>query len=772
MTSLKAFFAYPGNPSVIGQSIEDAIKKSLNVTSWKALDIYGHFIAEEVLSGIKNCDLFIADITVLNFNVTYEIGYAIGNEKRVLLTKNASIDEVEPQIREVGVFDTIGFSQYENSTQLAKLIKDSESKAPLKISFPINIKAPVYLIDTKHKSDWATRIVSRIKKSGYIFRSFDPNESPRLSANDAISQVASSYGVVVPLLSSSFENSSIHNMRASFIAGLSDGMGKATCIIQNGDDPVPLDYRDFVKVTYDPSDVDKNIAQFASRVARAFQKGDTYNNKNKTISFLQSLDLGASSAENEMKTLDNYYLRTDQFLKSLRGEVHLCVGRKGSGKSAIFLQIRDRERSRDRNHNVVLDLKPEGYKLIKFKELVLSFLEEGTLQHTIMAFWEYVLLLEICHKLLLKDQNRHITDHELFEPYKKLFNLYNQTDYDTDGDFSERITGLIGKIHNEYHKKYCGKEGVRLSSAQVTELLYRHDVKLLKDEVISYMQRKQILWLLFDNIDKGWPATGLEHEDLIMIRALIESTRKIERQFGKVNIDVKSIIFLRNDVYELLVKDTSDRGKEANVMLDWTDPELLRELVRLRIVSNNLEDDVPFTSAWSQICTSHYKGEESSQYLIDRSLMRPRFLLNLINQCKSFAVNLNHSVIEEDDIEKGLEAYSSDLLADIHCEIDDIAPGSGESLYAFIESKQYLHHKEVNELLHEFGVEKELANKIIEILLWYGFIGLQVNDNETKYIYNFNYNMRLMSGFAKKKKDDLFYQINPAFWPALFIKIA
>jgi hypothetical protein len=284
------------------------------------------------------------------------------------------------------------------------------------------------------------------------------------------------------------------------------------------------------------------------------------------------------------------------------------------------------------------------------------------------------------------------------------------------------------------------------------------------------MKHKDILWLLFDNIDKGWPTTGLEHEDLIIIRALIESTRKIERQFGKFNIDVKSIIFLRNDVYELLVKETSDRGKEANVMLDWTDPDLLRELVRLRIISNNIEEAMPFKSVWLRIFISHYNGEESSQYLIDRSLMRPRFLLDLINQCKSFAVNLNHSVIEEDDIKKGLEAYSSDLLADIHYEIDDISPGSGESLYAFIGCKQSLHYKEANKLLYDFSIEKELAEKIINILLWYGFLGLQVNDNETKYIYNFNYNMRLMQGVAKMQKEDLYYQINPAFWSALLIE--
>src|SRR5690606_23272537 len=127
-----------------------------------------------------------------------------------------------------------------------------------------NVKAPVYLLDTPNKTDWSTRITSRIKKAGFIFRNFDPNELPRLSAYDAINQVAQSYGVVVPLLAERATGSAIHNMRAAFIAGLADGMKKATSILQFADDPVPLDYRDFVEVAYHPNDVNRAIETFAA----------------------------------------------------------------------------------------------------------------------------------------------------------------------------------------------------------------------------------------------------------------------------------------------------------------------------------------------------------------------------------------------------------------------------------------------------------------------------------------------------------------------------
>ncbi|MDP1770969.1 MAG: hypothetical protein Q8L15_01700 [Methylobacter sp.] len=777
MKAVNGFFAYPSNPTEIGNVIEMArnevtrVENGNVISTWKALDVVGHFISEAVLSGIDDNDFLLADISKLNFNVTYEIGYAIGKAKRVLLTKNKSLVTGGPTIQDVGIFDTLGFSEYVNSKELAGFISKAGKLNPLDVSSSVNQKAPIYLLDTAYKTDWSIRIVSRIKKAGYIYRSFDPNETPRLSAYDAISQVSQSYGIVVPLLSSTDAGCEVHNLRGAFIAGLADGMRKALCIIQNGDDPVPLDYRDFVNVSYHTDDVNKIIGKFASKVAKAFQQIDS-SKRAPERSFLKGLNLGATSAENEMRDLEKYYLETDQYLKSLRGEAHLVVGRKGSGKSAIFLQIRDKEREKNRSKNIVLDLKPDGYKLVKFKEQMLSFLQEGTYQHTITAFWEYVLLLEICYKILEKDKQRHIHDHMLFEKYRELAILYNTEEYDPEGDFSERMSGLMKKIYLEYQARYKGEEKVRLSSAQVTELLFKHDVKKLTEQLIAYMERKGSLWLLFDNIDKGWPTSGLEHEDLLIIRALIDATRKIEQKFSRSGLIVNTVVFLRNDVYELLVRETSDRGKEASVILDWTDPDLLRELVRLRIVSNNLDEDMTFQSAWMKIFTSHYRGEETSQFLIERSLMRPRFLLNLINQCKSFAINLNHEIIEEQDIEKGFAAYSSDLLLDIGYELKDISSNSDGVLYSFIDCKGEMSEECAKVLLSEFGLNDELVNRIFDLLLWYGFLGIKVNSDDVKFIYDFNYNMRLMEGIIRKGRNSINFVINQAFWPSLMIKNA
>lgn len=771
----QGFFAYPSTPREVGEPIETAVREyfssgNVTVLSWKNLDIVGHFIAAEVVSTIEESDFLVADISSLNFNVTYEIGYAIGQSKPIVLVKNKSIHSNDAKIQEVGIFDTLGYEKYENSLQLRDCVSKAKDKKPIEVFLEINQKAPVYFLDTPHKTDWSGRIVSRIKKAGYIFRNFDPAELPRLSANDAITQVAQSYGVVVPLLTENSEGYDVHNIRAAFIAGLAHGMGKSTCILQNGDSPVPLDYRDFVNVTYHPDDINEYIAIFASEVAQLFQSSVPVK-ETKQRSFLKSINLGATSAENEMRDLENYYLETDQYLKALRGEAHLVVGRKGSGKSAIFLQIRDTEREKSRSQNIILDLKPDGYKLVKFKERILSFLEEGTYQHTITAFWEYVLLLEICYKILEKDKHRHIRDHTLFDGYRALYQLYYSNDYDPEGDFSERMSGLMEKIYSEYEARYGEQGNNRLQSAEVTELLYKHDVRKIFDELSSYLEKKNNLWLLFDNLDKGWPTSGLKHEDLLIIRGLIDATQKIEKKFTKKNLQVHTVVFLRNDVYELLVKETSDRGKEASVLLDWTDSDLLRELVRLRIISNELEgiyEDMPFNEAWLKIFVSHYKGEETSRFLIERSLMRPRFLLNLINQCKSFAINLNHHKVYKEDIEKGLEAYSSDLLRDIGYELSDISGDAEGVLYCFIGSDSEISEEDIFEMLGR-ELNFECVQEVFDLLVWYGFLGIKTLKGDVKFIYNFNYNMSLMQGF-KKKIDGRNMVINEAFWPALLIE--
>jgi hypothetical protein len=769
------FFAYPNKPGILEETIESAINKintkGRHIKSWRALEIMGSFIIDNIENEINKQQVLVADISILNFNVTYEIGYAIGRKIPILLIRNKSLAESRPNIREVGLFDTVGYKEYSNSSELVDILTNPEMHVLIGDINPNNT-SPIFLFETKYKTDYATRISARIKKAGFVYRSFDPNEMPRLSAHDAIKNVSQSYGVVVPLLSKESEDFEVHNIRAAFVAGLTFGMDKPLCLLQYDSDPVPIDYRDFVSVYTNVNDINEHIGRFAIEVIEAMQC-DRKTKISETTSQLQKIEFGASAAENEMRTLHYYYLKTDAFLKALRGESQLVVGRKGSGKSAIFLQIRDKERSS--GDNIVLDLKPDGYKLIKFKEQILNFLEEGTFQHTITAFWEYILLLEICHKILDVDKKRYKIQSDLFAPYVKLEDLFRAEDYLTEGDFVERMTRLMNNITKVYKNKYGEKEKVRLTNPEITDFIYRNDIKKLRSALIDYLKFKDKVWLLFDNIDKGWPSNGLTSEDLTIIRSLVEGARSIQREFAVKKINVFPVIFLRNDVYELLVNKTADKQKEAKAILDWVDPDLLKEMIRLRIASSiecepHEEAPTEFNDLWRNICVSHYDGEETFQYLVERSLMRPRFLINLLNQCKSVAINLNHSKINTSDIEKGFSLYSVDLLTDISYEIRDVLPEAENILYGFIQSDREMNQEALTTLIRSIINDGNLVEKVVDVLLYYGFLGINSGTSETTYIYSINYNTQLLKGLINKGKSAITYHINPAFWPALMIK--
>jgi hypothetical protein len=360
------FIAYADQPPDIGDTIEAAAKLvqqppgEQTLLTWRSLAIGGQFIASRVHEGIDNHGCLIGDLSVLNENVTYEIGYAVGREKRLILIMNTDFPEGKDEIDKIGIFDTIGWLRYANSEQLSPLILQANSAAPLRtVDAEFNRRAPVFLLEGMIKSESSTRIISCVKKRGLRFRSFDPNETPRMSAHDVISQVAQSYGVVTTRLPQGRPDCRFHNLRAAFITGLAIGMNKEVLIIQITDDKAPLDYRDQITVCQSYRQIEQAVEAFSSRVTLAFQS-EQGSFDLRDLPLIQRLNLGSSAAENEFTELAEYFVETDIFRRALRGEVRVALGRKGSGKTALFSQVRDKKRA-DRK-NIILDLRPEGYQ--------------------------------------------------------------------------------------------------------------------------------------------------------------------------------------------------------------------------------------------------------------------------------------------------------------------------------------------------------------------------------------------------------------------------
>lgn len=578
-----------------------------------------------------------------------------------------------------------------------------------------------------------------------------------------------SHGVIIPLLPQHFVESTVHNLRAAFVAGVTLGMEKPLLLLQSGDDPVPLDYLDLVRRFKFPQQMDDFVAEFAPIVFASIQSARPPVTT-KPDSLLQRLMLGASSAENEYRELGDYYLITDEFRSVERGEVQIVLGRKGSGKSALFFQLRDRLRRNKKT--VVVDLKPEGFQLLKFKQQVLDYLEEGTRDHTITAFWEYLLMLEICYKLLEGDKTIYLRNHLLFKPYQQLAATYASDEFIAEGDFAERMLQLTQRIAKDFSQQRGDDTAKkRLTTGEITQILHRHDVKELLHQLVDYLQNKDALWILFDNLDKGWPAHGISHEDVLSLRSLLDAMGKLQREFRHRQIPTTGVIFIRNDVYENLVQSIPDRGKISHILIDWADPSLLLEILRRRFLHSGIEGDPLFDDIWRQICVTHIEGQYSADYLIDRCLMRPRSLIEFLKFCKSHAVNLGHKRIEVDDIKQGEETYSTQMVNDISYEMQDVFPAAANALYEFIECPAEMNEDQLKQVLNRISTDANTQEKIFELLLWYGVLGFQRARGEFTFIYSVRYDMRRLRALLQSRGNDgVTYIINPAFWSGLEVK--
>ncbi len=551
-----------------------------------------------------------------------------------------------------------------------------------------------------------------------------------------------------------------------FVAGLADGMGKPLLLLAPKGMDVPSDVKDITTTYQRDTDIHYAIADFAPKVVSFSSRTDQ--KEAVSSNYLQSISIGDPRAENEMPTLGEYYLTTPEYHRALSGDVNLVVGRKGSGKTALWIQVRNKTRA-NRN-NIVVDLKPDGYQLIKLKEDILVYLTEGARQHLITAFWEYLILLEVAYKLIEKDAQVARFNHEIHDEYLALKHAYQAPDFVAGGDFAERLIVLSQHLTERYMERYGPAAGQRLTNADITELLYKHDLRILRQAVARYLDHKQSVWVLFDNLDRGWSTGSADVIDSIVLRCLVDAGRRLEREMRRDGRDFHCIVFVRNDVYDHLMRATADYGKESRATLDWSDADLMREMLRLRLTAKSRwPKTTSFETIWRDLVVSHFRGEETSQYFIERSLMRPRNLLKLFNMCKGFAISFNRTVIDVEDIEKGMKTYSEDLRGDLDRELQDIFPNAHDLLYHFLDAPAVLNASRLFDIFMEAEVNVDEWGRLTEFLLYYGILGIKTGVGDF-YIYDVNYDQNMLNVRISREKEDLAYLINPAFWPGLAIK--
>jgi hypothetical protein len=272
--------------------------------------------------------------------------------------------------------------------------------------------------------------------------------------------------------------------------------------------------------------------------------------------------------------------------------------------------------------------------------------------------------------------------------------------------------------------------------------------------------------LLFDNIDKGWPSQGANEQDIAILRCLLEASRKLQRQLETQNVDFKCLVFIRKDIFDLLVDQTPDRGKESVVNLDWTDEFLLKELVRKRFAE--LPDlSGTFDEIWRILFDPHVGGEDSFHYIMNRTFFQPREIINYVRKCVHVAISRGHTRVEEEDILIAEISYSEDMLNNLRYEMRDVFPEHPNLLNCFIRKPLILSKDDLTVIILDGGIPEDKVDITIDRLIWFSFLGVSLGEDR-RFSYQVTYNIDKLKSYIMSDSDSApVYCIHPAFHKSL-----
>ena len=160
---------YASSPAEIVAPIESAIDRlrrsntDWNWRSWRDLNIQGRIIFCQICKAIRTAATVVADVTTLNFNLLFEIGYSIGLGVPVVPIRDTTYTVDKRSFEELGLLDTLGYLDFRNSEELEKLLSTRcpSSAIPDQRESPFP-ETPLYFIKGQMNTEGAVRLMSTL----------------------------------------------------------------------------------------------------------------------------------------------------------------------------------------------------------------------------------------------------------------------------------------------------------------------------------------------------------------------------------------------------------------------------------------------------------------------------------------------------------------------------------------------------------------------------------------------------------------------------------
>jgi len=468
------------------------------------------------------------------------------------------------------------------------------------------------------------------------------------------------------------------------------------------------------------------------------------------------LYFGRDDAESDITEgglLREGFLRTAAYDAAVEGRKRLIIGRKGSGKSAICMTLA----SAGVAGYVTSLVTPDAMSLDEIRRFELQGVTDVIAKS---LFWRYVLSLQVAKHLVSHAAAAHRRSVPAVGVLRKFLTANGQS---IDPKLHEQFWRAIQRLKSLSLGAFGANLSVEveapsegLKTFNQLEVVERHLLECLR--ALACPLDHDRLLLLVDQIEQVW---SNDPQSDAMVTGLLLAAKHVSSRFSPV----RCVVFLRSDIYDVLRFSEGDKFRGEEMRIDWTSVAL-QDLALARARASTC-DPLTAMELWAELFPHEVDGIPMPEYLLSRTLMRPRDLIQFANACRDTAEKNGHGRVEQQDVLEAEVQFSQWKLQDLVREYEVNYPFLAD-LFTLFQNSGYIISRAAlsarldtrqSTLLRRFPqyTSNLTVDAVIDILYGIGFLGVE-RKKQIRYVYQ---------DPARVEPDECRFYLHPGFRQAL-----
>ncbi|WKW41286.1 P-loop ATPase, Sll1717 family [Kosakonia cowanii] len=367
----------------------------------------------------------------------------------------------------------------------------------------------------------------------------------------------------------------------------------------------------------------------------------------------KSNPFGDTTAENDTVMLNSAFVETADFRTLIESDDRtVVVGRRGTGKSALFIHLQ--EHWRKDKKILVLTFSPDDTQIIGFRSVLKPFTSSFNLARAATKLlWRYAMLVEVAN---------YISSH-----YKLSSQLSHDPLIKIHLDRWNSVKGDILRKCRVIAKGFLSESDPEES---IGDLQFNLNISEIESKVLSVLEKAdRSVVILLDKLDEAYEPDNI---GVGIIAGLAYASIELNQKSKYI----RPIIFLRDNIFRALAKEDPDysRNIEGQVIrLHWDWAQLLMLTAKRMKVAFELDIEKD-QRVWDRCTADDLKGRNGFKKCLQFTLYRPRDLLSLLNESFFSAFRENRSTIINNDLEYAAKSISMARLDDLWKEYQKIYP--------------------------------------------------------------------------------------------------